>query len=570
MSRTRLFGKLRRIAGRALAGRPGSAASVGAPRLTRRELGAASAQLATAALLGGCAGEDSGKRPGTERIAVVGAGIAGVHCAYRLMQSGVNVTLYEAASRVGGRMFTARDDDAYDGQVFELGGELIDSNHATLLALAEELDIELDDRLEDSSIQTDVWFVAGSEVPEATIVEQFTAVAPRFADAVAAAEEDDDAFAELDATPLADWLDQNVPAADYPELSAVLSAAYRGEFGLETSQQSALNLLYLIDSEQPDPFRIFGDSDERYHAREGSDSFVKRLAERLPVGAIVLETKLVALRGADERGFTLVVENTKTKSRSEANFDHVVLAIPFSVLRLVDLDVPLSDLKRQIIDELGYGTNAKVMGSFETRVWREQHQKSGSVTSDLPLQQTWDASIGQPGPRGILTNFLGGRAGEEVGDVDVDDYYAGLLDDVDAIFPGSKAAYREGSARRMHWPSYPQTLGSYTCYRPGQWSFWEQEGLREGNLHFCGEHTSADFQGWMEGGAETGAFAAAEVLSDLGLQPSEQLASLLTAKLVVPQPQLTRFRATPASFRRRRQLLRAAHRAGSDARRSSV
>jgi monoamine oxidase len=82
----------------------------------------------------------------------------------------------------------------------------------------------------------------------------------------------------------------------------------------------------------------------------------------------------------------------------------------------------------------------------------------------------------------------------------------------------------------MHWPSYEFTEGSYTCYLPGQWSFWGHEGEREGNVHFCGEHTSADFQGWMEGGAETGAFAAKEVLDDLGREPSKELAKILKAK----------------------------------------
>ena len=97
------------------------------------------------------------------RVAVIGAGIAGLHCAYRLQQSGVHVTVYEASTRVGGRMFTAREED-YAEQTFELGGELIDSNHATMLALAEELEITLDDRFIEG-IQSDVWFVAGAEVP---------------------------------------------------------------------------------------------------------------------------------------------------------------------------------------------------------------------------------------------------------------------------------------------------------------------------------------------------------------------------------------------------------------------
>ena len=487
-------------------------------------------------------------------MVVVGAGIAGLHCAYRLQQSGVDVTVYEASSRVGGRMFTARDDD-YDGQVFELGGELIDSNHATLMALAEEFGIRLDDRLADNSIQPDVWFVSGAEVPEPTIVEQFTAVAQAMADAATAADEDDAAFDMLDRTPLSDWLDENVPAAEYAELNAILTAAYRGEFGLETNEQSALNMLYLIGSDEPDPFRIFGESDERYHAHAGSSIFPTQLNDALTPGTVKLFSKLTHLSGGDERGFSLTLSNSKTATTSEVHADYVVLALPYSVLRLVKLDVPLTELKRRIIEELGYGTNAKVMGQFETRVWREDHQKSGSVTSDAALQQTWDASLGQPGPRGIMTNFLGGTAGVDVGEGEPEDYYTGILGDLERVFPGVSDAYRSGSARRMHWPSHEFTRGSYTCYKPGQWSFYTHEGEPEGNLHFCGEHTSADFQGWMEGGAETGAFVAGEILNRLGREPSPELAKLLALKTAVPQPALPSAGLCALTYRERQRLL---------------
>jgi monoamine oxidase len=524
--------------------------------LTRRQLTAGALQLAAAGVLSGCGGDDSTKRPGTERVAVVGAGIAGLHCAYRLQQSGVEVTVYEAATRVGGRMFTAHD-EAYDGQVFELGGELIDSNHATLFALAKELEIELDDRRADASIQLDVWFVGGTEVAEATVVEQFTAVAPAMVEAVAAAddENDDTAFKELDATTLADWLDENVPSREYAALNALLTAAYRGEFGLETTEQSALNMLYLIGSDEPDPFRIFGESDERYHAHEGSEAFPLRLADKLTAGTVQLGTKLTRLSGGDARGFTLELVDVKAGTKSETHADHVVLAIPYSVLRKVQLEVPLSELKQQIIAELGYGTNAKVIGQFETRVWREELKKSGTVTTDAAFQQTWDSSIGQPGKRGILTNFLGGQAGVDAGEGKPEHYFTGILDDLELIFPGTKAAYRADSARRMHWPSYEFTLGSYTCYKPGQWSFWGHEGEREGNLHFCGEHTSVDFQGWMEGGAETGALVAGQILADLGREASPELASLLETKTVVPQPTFKRAGLPKMTFpERQRQL----------------
>ena len=96
-------------------------------RSTRREvLRAAMGATAMAALpLTSCT---SAMRPhnGTERVAIVGAGLAGLHAAYRLLQAGVRAQVYEASTRVGGRMFTARSLYA-QGQVAELGGEFIDS-----------------------------------------------------------------------------------------------------------------------------------------------------------------------------------------------------------------------------------------------------------------------------------------------------------------------------------------------------------------------------------------------------------------------------------------------------------
>ena len=54
------------------------------------------------------------------------------------------VRVYEAQERIGGRMFSLRNHFA-DGQVCELGGELIDTGHARMRALAAELGLVLDD-----------------------------------------------------------------------------------------------------------------------------------------------------------------------------------------------------------------------------------------------------------------------------------------------------------------------------------------------------------------------------------------------------------------------------------------
>jgi monoamine oxidase len=124
------------------------------------------------------------------------------------------------------------------------------------------------------------------------------------------------------------------------------------------------------------------------------------------------------------------------------------------------------------------------------------------------------------------------------------------LHELDGIYPGAFDAYVQGSAVRMHWPTQVHTKGSYTCYKPGQWAFWGLEGLPEGKLHFCGEHTSPEFQGWMEGAAETGGRVAVEILKELGLPLPAGLAAVVDELTALPGQMLLR-----ARFPKRRERL---------------
>ena len=60
----------------------------------------------------------------------------------------------------------------------------------------------------------------------------------------------------------------------------------------------------------------------------------------------------------------------------------------------------------------------------------------------------------------------------------------------------------------------PWTKSSYSCYRPGQWTTLAgAEGVPVGNLFFAGEHCSYDFQGYMNGAAQSGVDTAAAVMA---------------------------------------------------------
>jgi monoamine oxidase len=487
--------------------------------LSRREFLGVSGAAAGTLLLGGSiplfAEPDRARTP----VLIVGAGIAGLTAGYRLRQAGVPVRIVEAQNRVGGRIWSLRDHFP-DGQVVELGGELIDTCHTQVRALACELGIPLDDLAGSETAPVgDVWFFDGMRRSDAEVVEAFLPVAALIQGELRALGEGEITYRHprgaerLDRTTIAEWFDRVGVRGWFREL---LDVAYTTEYGLEIDRQSALNFLQLIDP-RPSPFRIFGESDERFHVRGGNDLITQALAARL-AGAIETGTVLEAVRARGDGGFTASFRRGETSF--EVGADHLLLTLPFTLLREVELDVPLPVVKQRAINELGYGTNAKLMVGFSERVWRNRYGSNGSVVTDLPFQLTWETSRAQPGSSGVLTNFTGGLHGLELGLGTAQEQAAFLVRRLDRVFPGAEAAHAGREEVRFHWPTFPWTKGSYASYLPGQWTGIrgaEQEPV--GRLYFAGEHCSLDAQGFMEGGCETGEVAAREILKSLRVRP---------------------------------------------------
>jgi monoamine oxidase len=463
-------------------------------------------------LLAACAPMPRRSGDRADEVAVVGAGIAGLSCAHRLRQAGIGVRLYEAQERVGGRIWSLRGHFA-DGQVCELGGELVDSGHARMRALAAEFGLEFDDLAEDpTAAWGDVWFCGGRRYGEAEILREFAPLAAAIRRDAERLPEAEITYAApggaeaLDRMSMTQWLDRNGASG---WLRTLIEVAFTTEMGLDCEQQSALNFLTFIDP-GTERFRVFGDSDERFHLRGGNDRLVQALGAKLD-DAIVAGAALEALRRSADGAYTLSFK--RGAGAFEVRARRVVLALPFTTLRRVRLDLELPAAKRRAIDELGYGSNAKLMIGFDERVWRTRHSSGGSSYSDLPLQTTWETSRRQPGAAGLLTNFTGGRHGVEIGrgtPKQQADLAAGQLE---AIFPGIAAARGGAREARFHWPSFPWTLGSYACFLPGQWTGLRGAiGERVGELHFAGEHCAFDNQGFMEGGVESGEAAAQAIL----------------------------------------------------------
>ncbi len=526
MGRSPLFRRVRTLLRRAHANNVAAGISPGQPPAagpSRRgfleSLGALAAVPVLGPALAGCG--DDGDGDGGREVAIIGGGIAGLTAAHFLAEAGVRATVYEGSMRVGGRMFTQRG--LAGGQLVELGGELVDSDHVVVPTLCQTFGLALDDLVDATpGLTQDAFHFNGAFLTETEIVDLFTPVAAVMDAAIALGEQDDAEFERIDALSIPAYLEQECGLAAGSVIRELLEVAYLEEYGLEVAEQSAWNLLYLIDAAEPEPFRVFGSSDERFHIHEGSDALTTAIAGGIE-GQIELDHRLTTVATDGDR-FTLTFDNGTV-----VTVDHVLYALPFTKLREVNLDAAgLSAEKREVITEIGYGTNAKLMMQFTDRHWETAHTSSGSLITDIgQLQALWATSRGQAGTQGILTNFVGGARGVDIGTGTPESQAATVLPWIDTAFPGTAAKYVAGSAVRQHWPSYEYSKGSYACYRVGQWAYYGLEGAREGNQHFCGEHCSADYQGYMEGAAETGALAASEILTDLEITAGATLEALL-------------------------------------------
>jgi monoamine oxidase len=494
------------------------------PEVSRRQFfrtAAAAGVVAATPDLFTAFGQTGGLKP---RTAIVGAGIAGLNCAYKLRKAGVPVHVFEASSRSGGRMFTAKN-LLGTGLTTELGGEFIDSGHEELLSLVKEFKLGLYDFRKPSTIKAEAFFFDGRHYSEKEVVKAFIPLARKIA-------KDYDSLGEevsyrvegngkkLDNTSIAEYLDQ-IGARGW--IRELLHVAYVTEYGLEAEQQSSLNLIMMIGTDTSEGFKPFGDSDERYTVKGGNERVVVELANRLDQGIVSLRHRLTAI-SAKGKGYILTFEGPNGTA-FDRDFDSVVLTLPFTMLREVDIRVPLPAVKLKAIKELGYGTNAKVLAGFHTRQWKKLGYR-GNTLSDERFQLVWDNASLQPGTSSGITFYSGGKLGVEAGNGTAQEALARLMPGLEKAYPGSTKQLN-GNVSRFHWPTHPFTKASYAAYMPGQWTtIGGAEGESVGNLHFAGEHTSVDFQGYMNGGAQSGADAAKTVLSSV----SEKAARLFVRR----------------------------------------
>jgi monoamine oxidase len=503
--------------------------------ISRRDFLAGSAAAGAALALGASAGLARPVQAAGPRIAIVGGGIAGLTTALTLADKGVASTVYESTGRIGGRMHSDARGYWSDSQTSEWCGELIDSNHKTILTLAQRFKLATVDLLgAEPNSSEDTYRFFGAYYPKAQADIDFQPVHQALQNDVQAASYptlynlNTPAGVALDHMSVYDWIESRVPGGHRSPFGQLLDVAYNIEYGAESTDQAALNLVYLLGYKaRPGNFAIFGASDERYHIAGGNERLPQTIAADLAArGTSVLTGwRMTSIVRQKDGSYALTFAGVKTPVVA----DQVVLALPFAVLRTLDYGrAGFDDLKDVAIQELGRGRNDKLQLQFKSRLWNHAGAwpgiSNGSTYADTGYQNTWDVSRGQAGATGILVDYTGGNVAasfrpstpySDATNAATAAYARTFLGQLEPVYPGITAQWN-GKAT-LSVPALDPSLNcSYSYWRVGQYTaFSGYEKQRQGNVHFAGEHCSQDFQGFMEGGASEGVRAGGEILADL-------------------------------------------------------
>ncbi|MDX6210517.1 MAG: monoamine oxidase [Frankiales bacterium] len=448
------------------------------------------------------------------RITVVGAGLAGLSAAYQLKKAGFTASVYEASTRLGGRCWSYNHGEFAAGQVSEHGGELIDQNHTEIRQLVQELGLNIDSLVAAEAAGTEtLGYFFGKQYTYTQMTNDLKTIWQQIHSDVSAASYPTvyNSYTQrgwdLDHTSLYDYIEAIVPGGHQSSLGQLLDVAYNIEYGAETKQQSSLNMLYLLAYSGQGQMRIFGPSNEKYHVTGGNDRIVAGLAAAL-AGQITTGVALTAIAKNNDGTYKLSWSNGKSTTA-----DQVVLALPFSLLRKVDYSkAGFNPIKLKAIASSTMGTNSKLHLQFNQRLWVNQGC-TGETYADTGYQNSWDVTRAQAGTQGILVDYTGGTIGASFSPANGTPAQraATFLRQLEPVLPGITPLWN-GKAYIDYWAGNPWSLGSYSYWGVGAYTgFSGAEAEASGGCHFAGEHTSIDFQGYLNGAVETGYRAASEI-----------------------------------------------------------
>ncbi|WP_413575052.1 flavin monoamine oxidase family protein [Bdellovibrio sp. HCB290] len=498
--------------------------------LNRREFlkisALSSSGLFVSGALAGCTSLDrlftGDKRNLDGEVVILGAGAAGLAAAYTLKKNKIPYRLFEASSRLGGRVQSVSVFPG-KGPIAELGAEFFEESHRTVFALAKELSLNTVQLKTTKGFEAHYFRFDEKNYRVQDILPKLkTLTAPlrrvradlfRNSEAILTYQNAQvyDRATYYDSLSLKDLLNSWANEVD-PVILELIESQAVSRFGVDADEQSALHFLSTLDSEGSSLLS----GRNTYRLEVGMTNFMQlmgtRVAGVIPDNSVKMNHALVEI---SEKEGVFKLDFQTPQGRQEYQTRHIICTLPFTKLREVHniQSLSFSDTKKEALANLSYATHSKGVLGFDSAFWLKKQgavpANLGNFTGDFLTQKFWDSSREQSGTRGLLSYSRAGKSGLQAGAAAEGE----ALFDLDLFY---KNLPEKAQVHQMvNWKTRPWAGGSMAYYKKGQYmKFRGAAGEAEygGRFLFAGEHTSLKFPGTLNGALETGILAATSVL----------------------------------------------------------
>lgn len=452
-----------------------------------------------------------------KRVVVLGAGLAGLAAAWNLMRHGYDVRVFEAQDLPGGRVKTIRKPFKKGGYAEAGALRLLNNHHYTMKYIKlMGLESKLVAYPEDGK---HLWYLQG---------KRFTTPTGEWPLAGLSAEEKKTPLAMLGRYWGPGFQAVGDPTREsFPTAAALALDPYTIEefFRKNGASDTWLKLFFATEGTfgRINALAVTtlegapndGEHTRTYGLAGGNDQLPKALARAL--GARVIYNAPIVRLAQQSDGVILTVR--RRSGQHEVRADHCICALPFPLLRQVEITPAFSELKMQAIERYGLGPVSRLYLQTKSRFWRSDQLGAlgglNMIGTDTPAERIWNTSDLQPDPvMGMVQSYMFNENALAFSRIPpqerVSTWTRRLAEFVPDLPQQVVASYYKV------WHEDPWQKGAYAFMKPNEYGqLWPAARRAEGRVHFAGEHTSV-WAAYQNGALESAERCVQEVLQATG------------------------------------------------------